>query len=202
MTELNQNPKSDALENLENIIIENLNFNQGGMENDFNRLQEILVDPELLTMRDRILEVEKKLPEIFTNRDRINLLDKKIAAISQLREQLQSLESKIQDIPGDRIFQQLATIQSTLEEIQSKIDNNKDIVKIIIPIISNLMQRQFTQFKQEFFQEITQFKQELFQEIILTMKSQQEEQKNLSIRVTGIQANSDASTSLTESDQN
>jgi hypothetical protein len=191
MSELNQNPKSDALENLENIIIENLNFTQGVKEDDFNRLQEILVDPELLTMRDRILEVERKLPEIFTNRDRINVLDKKIGAISQISDQLQSLEAKIQDIPGDPISQQLATIQATLEEIQSKIDNNKDIVKIIIPIISNLMQRQFTQFKQE-----------LFQEMILTIKSQQEEQKNLSIRVTGIQANSDASTSLNESDQN
>lgn len=191
MSELNQNPKSDALENLENIIIENLNFTQGGKEDDFNRLQEILVDPELLTMRDRILEVERKLPEIFTNRDRINVLDKKIAAISQIREQLASLESKIQDIPGDTIYQQLATIQSTLEEIKGKIDNNKDIVKIIIPIISNLMQRQFTQFKQE-----------LFQEMIIAIKSQQEEQKNLSIRVTGIQANSDASASLNESDQN
>lgn len=191
MSELNHNPKSDALENLENIIIENLNFTQGGKEDDFNRLQEILVDPELLTMRDRILEVERKLPEIFTNRDRINVLDKKIAGISQIREQLESLESKIQEIPAETICQQLATIQSTLEEIQGKIDNNKDIVKILIPIISNLMQRQFTQFKQE-----------LFQEIILTIKSQQEQHKNLSIRVTGIQANSDASTSLNEYDEN
>jgi hypothetical protein len=191
MSELNHNPKSDALENLENIILENLNFTQGGKEDDFNRLQEILVDPELLTIRDRMSEVERKVTEIFTNRDRINVLDQKIAAISGIREQLESLEAKIQDIPADKICQQLATIQSTIEEIQGKIDNNKDIVKIIIPIISNLMQRQFTQFKQE-----------LFQEIILTIKSQQEEHKNLSIQIKGMQANSDASTSLNESDQN
>ncbi|KOR37912.1 MULTISPECIES: hypothetical protein [Planktothricoides] len=67
MSEFNQKPKSYALENLENMILESFNFHQNDKEDEFNRLPEILVAPDLLKMRDRMSQLEKEFFGIFTN---------------------------------------------------------------------------------------------------------------------------------------
>jgi hypothetical protein len=212
MSEFNQKPKSDALENLENMILESFNYHQKEKEDEFNRLQEILVDPELLKMRDRMVEAEKEISGISPMREKINRLEKDIKDISIIPQQLESVKAKIQEIQGGNLNNNLDTIIAKIKEIQAlkiaerlvaieanikiiedNLVNSKDIVKIIVPILSSFVNRQLNQFKEEIVNEITAI-----------IKHEQEERKKISICVRGIPSPSkiEHSNSITETKNN
>jgi hypothetical protein len=162
----NQDRPSEALENLEQMLLGSLNADGAGSESgdDFNRLQEMLVDPELLKMRDRVFKIEQEITDVIEMREKIQHLEEGFDALEDIRYQVEQLE---------RYFKQL----------DNKIDRPKDIIKVIIPIMSNIVNRQLREFKKE-----------IIQEIVPIIKQYQEEQRKLSIRVVGVSAeNQDSS---------
>ena len=63
-----QDQTSEPFGNLGNLL-GSLNSNQDSQPDDFNRLQEMLVDPELLKMRDRVVNLETKIQDALTKID-------------------------------------------------------------------------------------------------------------------------------------
>lgn len=152
----NEDQQSEALENLEQMLLGSLNSNQDGEGNEFNRLQEMLVDPELLKMRDRVLKVEQKLPELIQLSEQVKQLGENSEEILSLKNQVKNLEKEFQQFEG-------------------KFHDSKDMIKIILPIVSKIMNRQLNQFKEE-----------IIQAIVPLIEQHQQNQRSLSIRVVGL----------------
>ena len=150
----NQEQPSEALENLEQMLLGSVNADPDS-GNDFNRLQEMLVDPELLKMRDRVLKLEQKIPGVLGLSEKVEQIEEDFDALGDIPHQVEQLEQY-------------------LKQIENQIDRPKDIIKVIIPIMSNIVNRQLREFKKE-----------LIQEIVPIVKQYQEEQRKLSIRVVG-----------------
>lgn len=163
----NQDRQSEALENLEQMLLGSLNAegSDSSSGDDFNRLQEMLVDPELLKMRDRVLKLEQKIPDIIEISEKINQIEEDFSALVDIRERVEQLEQY-------------------LKQLENQIAQPKDIIKVILPIMSKIVNRQLREFKKE-----------LLQEIVPIVKEYQGEQRKLSIRVVGLSSDNQKSSS-------
>jgi hypothetical protein len=94
----NQDRPSEALENLEQMLLGSLNADGAGSESgdDFNRLQEMLVDPELLKMRDRVFKIEQEITDVIEMREKIQHLEEGFDALEDIRYQVEQLERYFQ----------------------------------------------------------------------------------------------------------
>ena len=157
MSEINQDQASQALGNLQNLMRGSLNSNDESSESDdFSRLQEMLVDPEVLRMRERMTKVEHYIPEI-----------------DKLRERFDRIEQEFEDLLGIRA--KLEELENNVKKLEDGFDNPKDIIKLFLPIMSKIMNRQLNEFKQE-----------IVQAIVPIIKESQEDHRKLSIRVVGV----------------
>jgi len=155
MSESNQDQTGNPLGNLENIILGSLNSHSDAEGDDFSRLQEMLVDPEVLRMRERMSRVESHLPEVVKMKEKFTRIEQQFDDLSALKAQLEQLESDFKQ------FEESPT--------------PKDIIKLIVPIMSKIMNRQLNQFKQE-----------ILEAIVPIVEEYQQNQRQLSIRVVGI----------------
>ena len=161
MTQPN-NEDSKGLKNLEDILLGTLNAinedsnakNDTG--NEFDRLQELLVKPDILRMRNQIAQIEEKFPEIVTIRDRVNKLEEELPEIASLSNRVANLENEVVDL-------------------ESQIDEPKEMMKILLPLISELLNRKLVKLKEE-----------LLEEIVPMIKELSQQEQTLSIRVSGV----------------
>lgn len=154
MTQAN-NQDSERLSNLEDILLGTLNAqNEGGDE--FSRLQELLVKPDILKMRNQIAKLEEKFPEIVNIRDRVNKLEEELPEIGILSNRVTNLEKEVVDL-------------------ESQIDEPKELIKIVLSLISELLNRKLAKLKAE-----------ILEEIVPLIEEQLQQEQTLSIRVSGI----------------
>ncbi len=172
MSEINQDQTSPALGSLESLLLGSLNANQNSDQDsdqdsesdDFSRLQEMLVDPEVLRMRERMSNVEHYIPEIEKLRERLDLIEKKYVdkefeASLEIRKKLEKIETNVKKVT----------------KIEGYFDQPKDLIKLFLPIMSKIMNRQLNEFKKE-----------IVQALVPIIKESQEEHRKLSIRVVGV----------------
>ncbi len=146
---------SDGLPNLEDILLGTLNAqNEGGDE--FSRLQELLVKPDILKMRNQIAKLEEKFPEIVNIRDRVNKLEEELPEIAILSNRVTNLEKEVVDL-------------------ENQIDEPKELIKIVLSLISELLTRKLAKLKSE-----------ILEEIVPLIEEQLQQEQTLSIRVSGI----------------
>ncbi|MCP2727522.1 hypothetical protein [Limnofasciculus baicalensis] len=154
MTQSN-NRDSEGLPNLEDILLGTLNAqNEGGDE--FSRLQELLVKPDILRMRQQISKLEEKFPEIVNIRDRVNKLEEELPEIAILSNRVTNLEKEVVDL-------------------ESQIDEPKELIKIVLSLISELLNHKLAKLKAE-----------ILEEIVPLIQEQSQQEQTLSIRVSGI----------------
>lgn len=146
---------SEGLPNLEDILLGTLNVqNEGGDE--FSRLQELLVKPDILKMRNQIAKLEEKFPEIVNIRERVNKLEEELPEIAILSNRVTNLEKEVVDL-------------------ESQIDEPKELIKIVLSLISELLNRKLAKLKTE-----------ILEEIVPLIQEQSQQEQTLSIRVSGI----------------
>lgn len=146
---------SEGFPNLEDILLGTLNpQNDGGDE--FSRLQELLVKPDILKMRNQIAKLEEKFPEIANIRDRVNKIEEELPEIAKLSNRLTNLEKEIVDL-------------------EAQLDEPKELIKIVLSLISELLNLKLGKLKAE-----------ILEEIVPLIEEQLQQEQTLSIRVSGI----------------
>ena len=152
----------EDLAGLEDILLETLKSqdNESNQHDGFERLQELLVKPEVVRMRNQIANLEKKLPEVASLRKQVNNLEQKLPELLEIRDKVDDLERKFIDLAN-------------------QIDEPKELTKMILSLISELINRKFDEFKEEIFEVLTSIK-----------KEEPEQDTTLSIRLIGLRKDS------------
>ena len=152
----------EDLVGLEDILLETLKSqdNESNQHDGFERLQELLVKPEVVRMRNQIANLEKKLPEVASLRKQVNNLEQKLPELLEIRDKVDDLERKFIDLAN-------------------QIDEPKELTKMILSLISELINRKFDEFKEEIFEVLTSIK-----------KEEPEQDTTLSIRLIGLRKDS------------
>ncbi|HBE20175.1 MAG TPA: hypothetical protein DEG17_04290 [Cyanobacteria bacterium UBA11149] len=152
---------SKPLNNLEDILLETFNTQNDGGGDEFSRLQELLVKPDILKMRQQIAQLEGKFPEIDNIRDRVSKLEEELPEIVNLGKRVTNLEKEVVDL-------------------DSQIDERNELIKIVLSLISELLNRKLGKLKTE-----------LLSEIVPLIEKQLQQEQTLSIRVSGINRDPD-----------
>jgi hypothetical protein len=185
MTETN----NENLGSLEEFLLGNLNAT-GNADDGYERLQELLIKPEMIRIRDQVARLEKELPQILKVRarvveleqefpkllgmqDRLSGLEQEIPEFLGMRDRLSGLEQEIPELLGMR--DHVDRLEDKLAQLERQIDRSEELTKLMLPLISELLNRKFAEFKKEMLSEITPLIEKLAQE-----------EKSLSIRVSGL----------------
>jgi hypothetical protein len=185
MTEAN----NEDLGNLEEFLLGTLN-SSSHTDDGFERLQELLVKPEIIRMRNQVARLEEELPQVLKVRDRVAEMEQEFPKVLGMHERLSQLEQEFPELLGMRaclsqleqefpellgMRDRIAELEDGLAELESQIDRSEELTKLMLPLISELLNRKFAEFKKEMLEEITPLIDKLTKE-----------EKSVSIRVTGL----------------
>lgn len=152
---------SKPLNSLEDILLGTFSAQNDGGGDEFSRLQELLVKPDILQMRQQIAQLEGKFPEIDNIRDRVSKLEAELPEIAHLGKRVSNLEKEVVDL-------------------DSQIEERNELIKIVLSLISELLNRKLAKLKTE-----------LLSEIVPLIEKQLQQEQTLSIRVSGINRDPD-----------
>lgn len=171
--------KDEDLGSLEDILLESLKSqdNQGDEHDGFERLQELLVKPEVVRMRNQIASIEKKLPEVARIRKQVDNLEQKLPELLEIRDKVDDLERKLPELL--EIQDRVDSLEQKFIDLASQIDEPKELTKIILSLISELINRKFDELKEEMLEALTSI-----------TKEKPEQDTTLSIRLVGIREDS------------
>lgn len=180
---------NEELGNLEEFLLNSLSSSTNA-DDGYERLQELLIKPEMIRIRDQVARLEKELPPILKVRDRVVELEQEFPKLLGMQDRIAGLEQEIPEFLGmrDRIAgleqelpellgmrDRVDRIEDGLAELESQLDRSEELTKLMVPLISELLNRKFAEFKKE-----------MLQEIVPLIEQLSEEEKSLSIRVTGL----------------
>jgi Tfp pilus assembly protein PilO len=169
----------EDLAGLEDILLETLKSqdNESNQHNGFERLQELLVKPEVVRMRNQIANLEKKLPEVASLRKQVNNLEQKLPELLEIRDKVANLEQQLPELL--EIRDKVDDLERKFIDLANQIDEPKELTKMILSLISELINRKFDEFKEEIFEVLTSIK-----------KEEPEQDTTLSIRLIGLRKDS------------
>lgn len=177
----------------------------GGTGDEFSRLQELLVKPEILRMRDQVARLEKALPEVLNMRDqvkaievefpkvlkmgdRLSTVEAEISVIQELKAQINALQEQFPEVLEMR--EKVDRIEQQFREFGTKLNQNEELVQLLLPSISQLLSQKFTEFEENLLQELqNKLLQKLKQDLSAEINEALEEvtgDRQFSICVSGI----------------
>lgn len=165
----------------------------GGTGDEFSRLQELLVKPEILRMRDQVARLEKALPEVLNMRDqvkaieeefpkvltmgdRLSTVEAEIPVIHELQAQIDALQGQFPEILEMR--EKVDRIEQRFREFGAKLNQNEELVQLILPAISQLLSQKNTELQEILLQELQNNLLPEFQENLL-----QKLKQNLNVEI-------------------
>lgn len=194
-----------GLEQLEDMLLGG-GEHSSNKKDEFDRLQELLVKPDIIKMRNQVAEIERQLPQVLGVGDRVAKIEQEVPEVLGMRDRVAKIEQQVPELIKlrDRVAkieqdspelielrERVAKIEQEFPEILELRDRIAKIEQEFVDLESQLDKSQeLTELMMPMFsklleRKLSEFKEEIVEAIAHIVKEQAEKDKTLSIRVLG-----------------